>query len=83
MNTNQKLWPSQTISTTRAAKSTAKAQPYKTDWAAGFLTIGMVILLVAGVLGGLWFLVLDDLFSQLQAVTDSLPAMQLASTGSK
>jgi predicted PurR-regulated permease PerM len=83
MNTNQKLWPSQTISTTRATKSTVKPMALKTDWAGGVMTFLFIALLVAGVLGGLYFLVLEDLFSQLQTLTDSLPSMQLASTGSK
>ena len=77
---NNQLWPSQMTSTTRATKSSFKAQPYKTDWMSGFTILLIVILMAATVAGGLYFLVLEPLFSQLQAVTGSLPHMELAST---
>lgn len=83
MNTNQ-IWPSQMSSTSTARRSSGyRGEKMRTDHASGILTILFAVLLIAGVLGGLWFFVLGDLFSQLSTLKDVLHPTQLAVTGSK
>lgn len=80
MNTTTNLWPSQQASKSVPARSYGGPK-IQMDHKSGFLSILFVLLLVAGVLAGLYFLVLDDLFSQLSTLTDVLQPKPLTTAG--
>ena len=74
------LWPSQQTSTSRATKSTYKAQPIKTEWTSGILMFAFVILMVAGLALAAYTFAIVPFMEQVQTIQDSLQ-MQLVSSG--
>ena len=77
-----KLWPSETA-VSRKSYPAYGGQRIELDNKSGALAILFTLLLIAGVLAGLYFFVAADLFSQLQTLRDALQPTQLATTGGK
>jgi hypothetical protein len=67
----------------RSSTYRQSGQKIPTDNKSGVLVMLFVLLLIAGVLAGLWFFVVEDLVSQLQTVRDALSPTQLATTGGR
>lgn len=71
MSTNQKLWPSETMRPQKPKTSIA-ARAYR-------ILIALLVLSMAVIVAGLYFLVQGDPLSQLQTLTDVLQPMQQTS----
>lgn len=71
MATNQNLWPSQAVSTTRASKSAPFKSTVPTDWASGWIVMLLIFGMVAGVASLVWPFAMQALDS-LTSITDAL-----------